>query len=401
MGGQPSSSGQTIQHEFLQQERRVHVTHLSRKMSVLGGVCGMLVDAEFIDEIYECAFVPEKWPRVLQRLADLAEARTAWMLIAGGAKDDVAASNDLATQALRPLVAAGLPQRSERLERLASARHAGFLRELDIYPDEEFRDDPFYREHIYSRGLGWAAGTLFEMPSEERLLVSLERSYDRGPVEPAIVRQLDALRPHLARSALMAARLGIERARAASEALVTLGLPALVLDSQGRVLAVNALVEPLTSFLRWRAQDRIALLDNSANRLLTQAIASIAQAQATRSFPLRAMEAGAAMVAHVAPIRLAAHDFFSRSAAVLILTPATTPRAPAVELVQSLFDLTPAEARVARDLTTGETAEEIASKRGVSVNTIRTHVRGVLEKTGCRRQAEVVALLGGLSPARG
>ncbi len=365
------------------------------------GASAIPVDTEFIDEIYECAFVPEKWPRVLKRFADVAEARAAWMLIAGGAKDDFAASHDLVTQALRPMVAAGLPQRSERLERLAAARHAGFLRELDIYPDEKFRDDPFYREHIYSRGLGWAAATLFEMPSDERLLVSLERSYDRGPVEPAIVRQLDALRPHLARSALMAARLGIERARAASEALAALGLPALVLDSQGRVLAVNALVEPLTSFLRWRTQDRIALLDNAANRLLTQAIASIAQAQATRSFPLRAVETGAAMVAHVTPIRLAARDFFSRSAPVLVLTPARRPQAPSVELVQSLFDLTPAEARVARNLTAGKTVEEIASKGGVSLATVRTQLRGVLEKTGCHRQAEVIALLSGIPLSRG
>jgi len=27
---------------------------------------------------------------------------------------------------------------------------------------------------------------------------------------------------------------------------------------------------------------------------------------------------------------------------------------------------------------------------------VRTHLRGVLEKTGCRRQAEAVALLGGV-----
>lgn len=66
----------------------------------------------------------------------------------------------------------------------------------------------------------------------------------------------------------------------------------------------------------------------------------------------------------------------------------------------TLFDLTPAEARVARALTTGETVEEIASKGGVSLSTIRTHVRGVLQKKGYHRQAEVVALLSGLSPSR-
>jgi hypothetical protein len=34
---------------------------------------------------------------------------------------------------------------------------------------------------------------------------------------------------------------------------------------------------------------------------------------------------------------------------------------------------------------------------GVSSNTIRTHVRRVLEKTGCGRQAEVIALLTGIA----
>ena len=72
------------------------------------------------------------------------------------------------------------------------------------------------------------------------------------------------------------------------------------------------------------------------------------------------------------------------------------PQAPPVELVQALFDLTPAEARVARSLASGKTAEDIAEGGHVSLNTVRTQVRGVLEKTGCNRQAEVVALLTGL-----
>jgi len=33
----------------------------------------------------------------------------------------------------------------------------------------------------------------------------------------------------------------------------------------------------------------------------------------------------------------------------------------------------------------------------VSTNTVRTQLRSILKKTGCRRQAEVVALLSGLA----
>lgn len=88
-----------------------------------------------------------------------------------------------------------------------------------------------------------------------------------------------------------------------------------------------------------------------------------------------------------------ARDIFVRCAGVLMLTPVTLPNGPPIELVMSLFDLTPAEARVARSLTAGETVDDIATRGGVARSTVRTHLRGVLEKTGCARQAEVVALL--------
>ena len=67
--------------------------------------------------------------------------------------------------------------------------------------------------------------------------------------------------------------------------------------------------------------------------------------------------------------------------------------------MKSLFDLTPAEARVARDLAEGKTVADIASGAGLG-STIRSHVRGVLEKTGCNRQTDVVALLAGLAATR-
>jgi hypothetical protein len=87
---------------------------------------------------------------------------------------------------------------------------------------------------------------------------------------------------------------------------------------------------------------------------------------AVRSFPVRDTGAEAMMVAHVVPIRLSARDIFVRCAAALILTHVTAPQAPPVELVQSLFDLTPAEARVARSLASGKTVEDIATDGGIS-----------------------------------
>jgi DNA-binding CsgD family transcriptional regulator len=221
-------------------------------------------------------------------------------------------------------------------------------------------------------------------------------------MRPTLVHKLDTLRPHLARSVLMSARLQPERARVASETLAVIGLPAIVLDERGKVLSANPLIEALIGYLEWRAQGRVSLKDKCADQLLRDAIATIdlAGSPGVRSFPVRDAEAGAMMVAHILPVRLSARDIFVRCTAVLVLTPVTLPQAAPVELVQSLFDLTPAEARVARSLASGKTVDDIATDGGTSANTIRTHVRGVLEKTGCNRQVDIVALLTAISSTR-
>ena len=348
-------------------------------------------------EFYESSFVPELWPGVLDELAQIAKARGGVLFTANTEVLKWTASASL-REKFAIYVRDGWLLRGQRRDRVFGARHAGFLVEYDIYTDRELDVDPVYRDFLRPDGFGWAAGTAISLPTGDMFIISLERKYARGPVERAEVEQLDELRPHLARSALLSARLQLERAHIASETLAALGLPALVLNEQGKVLAASHLVEELTGYVQWRAQGRVSLKDRVADQFLRDAISAIDVAGGTvRSFPVRDTGAEAMMVAHVVPIRLSARDIFVRCAAALVLTPVTLPQAPPVELVQSLFDLTPAEARIARSLAAGKTVEDIASSGGVSVSTVRTQVRGVLEKTGCRRQAEVIALLGGVT----
>ena len=164
------------------------------------------------------------------------------------------------------------------------------------------------------------------------------------------------------------------------------------------MLAANPQIEALAGLIQWRAADRFAFVDPAADALFQQGLAALSYSGApvTRSFAIRGKDGRAAMVGHVVPVRRGARDIFTLSSGVLLLTPLTLPDAPPVDLVQSLFDLTPAEARVARGLTAGQSAGQIAEASGVALSTVRTHVRGVLEKTGCKRQVEVVALLGGI-----
>lgn len=357
------------------------------------------MDPNLIDRIYECAFAPELWPCVLDELARLSEARGAVLLTAKGEVSRWTASPKLQDD-MAAYAAGGWLSRGDRHARLLAARHMGFLTEYEVFTEDELEQDPSFREFLRPRALGRGATMLIPAPTGDNLLICVERDYARGPVERDVIDRLDSLRPHLARAALISARLQLELARAMSETLALLGLPALVFGDGGRVLAANDLAEGVSQ-IRWRARDQIALSDPAADAMLRQALDTLGgNGQATRSFAIRAKDRSAAMVAHLTPIRRSARDCFTRCAGVLILTPVTLPRAPPVELVQSLFDLTPAEARVARRIAVGETLDAIAAEASVSINTVRSQLRGVLMKTGCRRQSEIVALLGGVAPAR-
>ena len=371
---------------------------LATSRQVLAASAGVRPLSEtLIDRIYECAFAPEHWPGVFDELAKIADARGGYLFTANRKVINWTASASLQL-GMQAFVAGDFYTRTSRPARALASGHAGFLRDYDVFTDEELAADPIYRDLLWPAGLGWCAATAIRLPTGDELFLCVEREHARGPVEATAIEQLDALRPHLARSALMAARLQLERVRAASAMLASIGLPALVFDRAGRVLVANELLERPSDHVHWRAQDRFALKDSKADALLRRAMETLQAdgAGSNRSFPVRGPDAQVALIAHVVPIRRSARDLFSQSVGVLILMPAKTPQAPSVELVQSLFDLTAAEARVARSLTMGQTVDEIASENGVSSHTVRTQVRGVLEKTGSRRQADVIALLGGI-----
>jgi PAS domain-containing protein len=286
------------------------------------------MDPELVDRIYESSFVPELWPGVLDELAKIAGGRVGWLSVSNGAIHHWDASSAEAKEVLRALFARGEIARLDRFTRLLGARHSGFLMDLDIYTEEELVDDPSYRDILRPLGLGWGSATAIPFPTGDTLAISLERRYARGPVDRSTIQKLDQLRSHLARSGLMSARLQLERARIASETLAALGLPALVLNEQGKVLAASPLIEALTGYVHWRVQDRVSLKDRAADLLLRDAIAAIDVAGATsvRSFPVRDTATEGMMVAHVVPICLAARDIFVRCAAALVLTLSLCPK---------------------------------------------------------------------------
>lgn len=64
-----------------------------------------------------------------------------------------------------------------------------------------------------------------------------------------------------------------------------------------------------------------------------------------------------------------------------------------LQRLQKAFGFTPAEARVAAALATGESVAGMSKRLGVQVNTARAHIKQVLGKTGTMGQAQAVAAM--------
>jgi DNA-binding CsgD family transcriptional regulator len=227
----------------------------------------------------------------------------------------------------------------------------------------------------------------------------VERAYASGPVSQANVQALNAIRPHLARSALIAARLAFERMRTGIEVLDRLGLAAFALAANGRVLMGNENFELEKALWTTRFGDKIALLDSRADRMIYETLSVIDSNTGIRSIPLFSLDGTGRAVLHVVPIRRSARDIFNKTAAIAVLTKSNTKQSNAAPLLQALFDLTPAEAAIAALLAVGQTARFIAMSENKSFITVRNQINGVLQKTGCHRQSELLLLLTRLNPA--
>ena len=64
-----------------------------------------------------------------------------------------------------------------------------------------------------------------------------------------------------------------------------------------------------------------------------------------------------------------------------------------IDLLRCHFGLTPAEARLALQLVAGETLRAAAAKLSITYETARTELKNIFNKTGTRRQAELVIVI--------
>jgi DNA-binding CsgD family transcriptional regulator/PAS domain-containing protein len=356
---------------------------------------------------YEAAALPELWPDALHALSRACDAEgtaahssdgliTAHTVVSDGAAglyDEFVAhwrAPELNTHRARGLA-------------LIQRGWSGALTEQDCFTPEELAHDPFQQEFIVPNGFSSFAGLVLARAPGLMMSASIYRRPEQGPYFRDEIALINQLTEHLRAACEIAMRLGIQSTQRMADAFAVAGYPIALIGRDGSILHANARFERLIGEDLYVKEGRLGSWESPANEGLAAAIHRAIRHDGEMRRPFSSIvlprrNALRPLVAQVAPVVGQARDILHRVTAIVTLVDveaANTP--PAASLTMQVFGLTPAEARLAGLIASGKSLSEIASIERTTYQTLRTRLKSVFEKTGTRRQVDLVLLLGKLT----
>ncbi|MGE3249309.1 MAG: helix-turn-helix transcriptional regulator [Hyphomonadaceae bacterium] len=220
------------------------------------------------------------------------------------------------------------------------------------------------------------------------------------------------LRPHLVKALELQARLGASKSMLqAAGSVIDRATNALwLLDRRGRILFANAtalelqrtsLCAPHGSNLHFAGAAADAMLQSAI--AAASACAVVSAAHNHGAFLVHVAEHKRPLSVLVAPLSAeTVSAFLANVIAQPCVAVSVAVRAPDLRsklvLIKDLYGLTDAEARVFATLADGDSPRQAAEKLGVSVWTIRTQLKAIMDKTDCRSQRELILLVSAGTP---
>jgi DNA-binding CsgD family transcriptional regulator/PAS domain-containing protein len=270
----------------------------------------------------------------------------------------------------------------------------------------EFLQSRFYKEWI--RPQGWIDNicVYLDRAPESHAGFALFRHEREGLADAHSRERMRLLVPHLRRAVLIGKLVEFKTAQAATFADALDGLSASVLfvDSNGRITHANAAGRAMIGdgdVLRG-ALGRLVASDPDVNRTLRDIFLAAGAGDAAIgvtgvAVPLVARN-GERYVAHVLPLssgaRRGAGVDYAAAAALFVQKAALATRSPP-EVIAKTYRLTPMELRVLLAIVEVGGVPEVAEALGIGESTVKTHLGRLYEKTGARRQADLVKLFAG------
>lgn len=290
---------------------------------------------------------------------------------------------------------------------LLSLRPGAWVNCWEHFDDAYVASSPFYQEFLLPYGGRYASGAKLLEDGPVNAVLGIHRGLGREPLDASEIDICRRLARHLSEALKIfrAHMAGISASILGTEIINRLRAPVALIDDQRKLLHANPAAEALlgnSSLLVVSGGHLYCRKPREDNALLV----ALRDLQLTGDSQLHrnavdkvyfrvGFDQGNELGMFVYALRPAQtmHAFGERSLAMVLLYQAESRIELDPFIVAGVFDLTPAEARVAVAIAEGETIETIAERHSVSMNTVRTQLRNVFEKTRTTRQVELVGLL--------
>lgn len=363
--------------------------------------------SDLIGNIYDCVIAPERWTEVLDQICAEFGFATGALSVAS-LSNMKAVVNAVSGSNLAQMAQNAIGYGPDIIELWGGAeRIQQYPLGEPIVQSQAVRQDiisgnRYYREWALPKGLfdAVAVGLVRDRTMVGNAIFSQHES--AGAIDDAQLSGLRLLAPHIRRAVTISNLFDMKAVEAATFAATVeaLTVGVVLADEESKIIHSNAAAtamlaagDPIVA-----RHGRIAVQSPATTTALQSAVAQAATDEATLGqkgigIPIP-RPGGDPLVIHVLPLRRSQmrSGLIQRAAAALFVASASgPPQLPHDALVQ-LYDLTPAEIRIVELICEGQTRDTISATLGVSVSTVKSHLVHVFEKTGCRRQVDLVRL---------
>lgn len=285
-----------------------------------------------------------------------------------------------------------------RVAAAAAAPESAVVTDLDLVPLDTMRTHPFYHEFLYPNHYGLFLCAIAVQRPHLTIGVSLQLERKAGTPSAEQVRILRLMTPHIRQAMLIHHELGLSVAREAAQkaALDQVRAPVFLVGSALQLRWANRAGDQALSAgdpVTCRA-GMVTMRHPEDHAALARAVHVVCDAMLTGTEPLeialQSQDDTRPIRALVAP---APSSSTSRTPLAILILCLPASALPITTRLPSVYRLTVAEDRLARHLAAGGSVEEFAECHDISVNTVRTHLKRLFEKTGTARQGELIALI--------
>ncbi len=359
-----------------------------------------------IELIYDAAMQPEIWPGFAGELCQVIPSTDANIFVA-----DVAAGRaSFSFTMIPPEAVQRYVERYHQINpyyqrAMPNVRTGLIARSQEICSPEEFEQTEFYRDYFRLLNLFHVINVTVLHEGDISGHLSLSRAKDVGIYTDEDVRLLSVLLPHLQRAFRISQLLdGLRLERAMmSQVLDKLPQGALIVNRAGHLIFANRSAEQILARndgLVLDAQRNLAAASPHDHQQLHQLIGTAGQAnallpaQSSGVFHLQRPSGLRPFSLLIAPLNQdISHNNYHEPAVLIFITDPEQRMESMEAVLQRLYTLTPAEARLAAILVQGKSIATAAVELHITQNTARTHLKHIFEKTGARRQSDLVQLL--------